>query len=170
MILPARIPPHRRNRVLFGGPDTANVYLIYGYHFLCQCGFRPTGVAEAVLIRAIEPTLGQELLRRQRLVTDVRQFDQRPSQILWRQCRLIAAWMESICVTLVRRCSIAEQSRVGAFRKEFGPTITTPRIGITRAAALPLRFFLAGSPYVSHRKARAILDTPRARHRGKRVH
>lgn len=161
--------PTARNRVLFGGPGHGYVYLIYGYHFCANAVCRPTGVAEAVLIRAIEPTLGQELLRRQRLVTDVRNLTNGPAKL----CEAMQIDRSLDGIDLCDPGSalfIASNPRVGAFRKEFGPTITTPRIGITRAAALPLRFFLAGSPYVSHRKVRSILDTPRARHRGKRVH
>ena len=161
--------PTARNRVLFGGPGHGYVYLIYGYHFCANAVCRPTGVAEAVLIRAIEPTLGQELLRRQRLVTDVRNLTNGPAKL----CEAMQIDRSLDGIDLCDPGSalfIASNPRVGAFRKEFGPTITTPRIGITRAAALPLRFFLAGSPYVSHRKARSILDTPRAHHRGKRVH
>ena len=159
--------PTARNRVLFGGPGHGYVYLIYGYHFCANAVCRPTGVAEAVLIRAIEPTFGQELLRRQRSVADVRNLTNGPAKL----CQAMQIDRSLDGIDLCDPCSsllIAQNPRMEEFRKKFGPTITTPRIGITQAAALPLRFFLAGSQYVSQSKARSMLGAIRVRPEGKR--
>src|SRR5213075_951359 len=43
--------PTPRNKVMFGGPGHGYIYLIYGYHFCVNAVCRPTGLAEAVLIR-----------------------------------------------------------------------------------------------------------------------
>jgi len=51
---------------------------------------------------------------------------------------------------------IAENPSVEDFRKRHGPIITTTRIGITRAAALPLRFYLDGSEYVSRKGVTSV--------------
>jgi len=51
---------------------------------------------------------------------------------------------------------IAQNPEVEKFRKERGPLVTTVRVGITRAAALPLRFYLAGSEFVSRRDGGAL--------------
>src|SRR5690242_6159750 len=60
--------PTARNRVMWGHPGVAYVYLIYGNHFCVNAVCCPEGTAEAVLIRAIEAAQGQEWMFRQRPV------------------------------------------------------------------------------------------------------
>jgi len=159
--------PTARNRALFGEPGHGYVYLIYGYHFCANAVCRPTGVAEAVLIRAIEPTFGQELLRRQRLVTELRNLTNGPAKL----CEAMQIDRSLDGIDLCDSNSalfIARNPRVEKFRKDYAPIVTTPRVGITRAAAMPLRFYLEGSVYVSQRKAKYVPPLARPRHRRKR--
>ncbi len=142
-----------RNRVMFGEPGHAYVYLIYGLHFCVNAVCRPPGQAEAVLIRAIEPALGRPLLHRRRAVNAPEHLTSGPAKL----CEAMAIDRALDGVDLCDRESplfIARNRRVEVFRKEHGPLVTTVRIGITRAAELPLRFFLSGSPFVSKRQGR----------------
>ena len=141
--------PTARNRALFGGPGHGYVYLIYGYHFCVNAVCRPTGIAEAVLIRALEPTFGEERLRSQRLVSDPRNLTNGPAKLC--EAMQIDRGLDGIDLCdPTSALFIAENPGAQRLRREYGPIVTTPRIGITKAAALPLRFFLRGSRYVSH--------------------
>jgi DNA-3-methyladenine glycosylase len=58
--------PTARNRVLFGPPGHAYVYLIYGNHYCLNVSCLPSGRAGCVLVRALEPVLGIEAMQRAR--------------------------------------------------------------------------------------------------------
>jgi DNA-3-methyladenine glycosylase len=139
----------RRNRVMFGPPGHAYVYLIYGYHFCINAVCCPAGVAEAVLIRAVEPEFGREFMLRQRPV--------KPEHLTNGPAKLCQAMKIDRGLDGTDLCRpnsavvIAANPGLSEFRDQNGPILTTTRIGITRAAALPLRFYLAGSPSVSQR-------------------
>jgi DNA-3-methyladenine glycosylase len=135
---------------MFGPPGHAYVYLIYGYHYCVNTVCLPAGFAEAVLIRAVEARFGQEILDRQRSVAARNQLTNGPAKL----CQAMAIDLALDGVDLCDDRSplfIAENPEGKAFRKQHGPLVTTTRIGITRAAHLPLRFYLEGSPFVSRR-------------------
>jgi len=140
----------RRNRVMFGPPGHTYVYLIYGYHYCVNAVCMPAGVAEAVLIRAVEARFGHEILDRQRSVAARNQLTNGPAKL----CQAMAIDLALDGVDLCDHRAplfIAQNPEAKAFRKQHGPLVTTTRIGITRAAHLPLRFYLEGSSFVSRR-------------------
>jgi len=142
--------PTARNGVMFGPPGYGYVYFIYGNHFCMNAVCRPPGVAEAVLIRAVEATLGEEHMRARRLVQAARDLTNGPGKL----CMAMDIDRGLDGVDLCDMHSplfIARNPAVTKFRRERGPVVTTVRVGLTKAADLPLRFYIAGSPYVSRR-------------------
>jgi DNA-3-methyladenine glycosylase len=140
----------QRNRVMFGEPGHAYVYLIYGLHFCVNAVCRPAGRAEAVLIRALEPTVGGSLMLRRRPVKVMEHLTSGPAKL----CEAMGIDRSLDGVDLCDKLSplfIARNAEVAAFNQARGPLVTTTRIGITRAAELPLRFFLEQSAHVSKR-------------------
>jgi DNA-3-methyladenine glycosylase len=124
-----------RTRVLFGAPGTAYVYRSYGIHALLNAVCEPEGVGAAVLIRALEPVAGLELMRERRGAADL--------------CGGPGKLTQALGVELTENdTSLVD----GPIRIEAGqplPIRVGRRIGITKAAELPWRFCAAGSPFVS---------------------
>jgi len=148
--------PTPRNRVMFGGPGHGYVYLIYGYHFCVNAVCRPAGMAEAVLIRAIEPAFGEPLMQRRRPVSKARDLTSGPAKLC--EAMNIDRGLDGIDLCDPHAALFISQNYdVEHLRKARGPIVTTTRIGVTQAAALPLRFYLDGSPFVSQRVRRHAL-------------
>jgi len=140
--------PTARNRVMFGEPGHGYVYLIYGNYFCMNVVCQPPGVAEAVLIRSIEVALGEVSMRRRRQVDAVRDLTNGPGKL----CLAldIDRRLDGIDLCDAKsRLFVARNPAVLKFRQEYGPMVTTTRIGLTKAAHMPLRFYLEGSPFVS---------------------
>jgi DNA-3-methyladenine glycosylase len=141
-----------RNQVMFGPPGHAYVYFIYGAHYCVNAVCQPAGLAEALLIRAIEPSLGADILQQQRPSLTKRELTNGPAKL----CEAMAIDRLLDGVDLCDAKSplfIARNAQIESFLAERGPMVITTRIGITRAADRPLRFFLSGSLFVSQRKA-----------------
>jgi DNA-3-methyladenine glycosylase len=142
-----------RNRSMFGPPGHAYVYFIYGNHWCVNVVCRPKGHGEAVLIRAMEPVVGEEWMRTRRSASRTFELTNGPGKL----CAALEIDRALDGADLCDAASslwIARNPARAAFVHDRGPLAATPRIGITRAAELPLRFYLAGSPFVSRRSAR----------------
>ena len=143
--------PTARNRVMFGGPGHGYVYLIYGNYFCMNAVCQPTGVAEAVLLRAVEVALGEEMMRKRRPVAAARDLTNGPGKLC--QAMHIDRGLDGADLCDARSpLFIARDPAVEKFRRQRGPVVITARIGLTKAAELPLRFYLEGSGFVSRRK------------------
>lgn len=141
-----------RNRVMYGPPGFAYVYFIYGNHSCVNAVCRPAGCAEAILIRAMEPQIGIELLRKNRPVDNDSNLTNGPG-------KLCAAMKIDRTLDGINLCDpgaeliIARNPESELFLRQRGPVVQTKRIGITKAADALLRFYLEGSPFVSRRSA-----------------
>jgi DNA-3-methyladenine glycosylase len=138
----------KRNRIMFGPPGHAYVYLIYGFHFCVNAVCRPAGRAEAVLIRAMEAEMGLELMRQNRPATSNIALTNGPGKL----CAALAIDRTLDGVDVCDASApffIARNPHLAKFRRQRGPVSVSARIGITKAASLPLRFYLGGSPFIS---------------------
>ncbi len=139
-----------RNRMMFGTPGDAYVYFIYGNHFCVNAVCRPPGVAEAVLIRAIEPAFGIAWMRLNRAPAAASNLTNGPGKLC--QALQIDRSLDGANLCEINSpLLIAKNPAAASIRKNFGPIVAGERIGISRAAELPLRFFLSKHPFVSRR-------------------
>jgi DNA-3-methyladenine glycosylase len=138
-----------RNAALFGPPGTWYVYLSYGVHWCANLVCEEAGRASAVLLRALEPLRGLETMAERRGTADVRLLCSGPGrlcQALGITRALDGKRLRGSPITVVSGSAMADPD-----------TEATPRIGITKAAAWPLRYTVAGSPWTS----RAALNPAR---------
>jgi len=106
-------------------------------------------VAEAVLIRAIEPAMGETFMQIQRPGKSAN-LTNGPAKLC--DALDITRNLDSVDLCVAdSKLFIAENPELKKFRKTRGPMVITSRIGITKAAELPLRFYLAKSGFVSKR-------------------
>ena len=143
-----------RNAALFGPASSWYVYLSYGMHWCANLVCQRSGLASAVLLRALEPVAGLETMRQRRGAVPDRALCSGPGKL----CQALGISREldgekmGSSLVVVRRPSGSDAARV----------MVSPRIGITKAADWPLRFHLAGSPWASRKEnGREILVTAR---------
>ena len=129
----------KRNRAMFGPAGHAYIYFTYGMHYCFNvvCGAEGTG--EAVLIRALEPLQGIEIMKQNR-------HTDRTSNLTNGPAKLVQAMAISIE-------QYGSPLHTGALRLEPGKKpqdITqTTRVGITKNVTKKLRFYITDNEYVS---------------------
>jgi DNA-3-methyladenine glycosylase len=140
-----------RNAALFGPPGHAYVYFIYGFHYCLN--FSCEGNGGGVLIRALEPLAGIELMyvardleARNGRVTELRLLTSGPGRLA-EAFSITRDRDDHKNVTLPRSdLQVADDG----WRPE--KIATTVRIGITKAAEQPLRYVVAGNEFVSGKR------------------
>lgn len=132
----------RRTETLYGEPGRAYVYLIYGMYWCINSVTRQKGCPSGVLIRAIEPVIGVELMRARRpKVRNDHRLTDGPGKL---------------CIALgIDGAFNGSSLQTGPVRIREGKVFSdrevaiTPRIGISKAVDWPLRWIVKSNPYVS---------------------
>jgi len=151
--------PTPRNAPMFGPPGTVYVYQIYGQYHCVNIASSAEGIGEAVLIRALQPTEGLELMARRREagIRRVKAVFGKPHV----ERPLLETQLCNGPASLVTALGISKDLN---FRlMQTGPlfcetleqpdfdVVQTTRIGITQGAELPYRFYVKGNRFVSRR-------------------
>jgi len=128
-----------RNAVMFGPAGYAYVYRSYGIHWCLNFVCEAAGSASAVLLRALQPTQGLQLMRRRRGLTDPRDLCSGPGKLC-----------EALGVTSKHNGLALDRPPFELRARTATPEIAVgPRIGITKAVEHPWRYGLKGSPFLS---------------------
>ena len=131
-----------RSQIMWGRPGTAYVYFTYGNHYCINVVTEPEGVAGAVLLRALEPLEGIEVMRRARGIHDDLLLTSGPGRL-------------TQAMAIGRNHNGVDLTRPPLYLAR-GPTkpaavAASPRIGIRAAADRMWRFYVPGNLYVSRR-------------------
>jgi DNA-3-methyladenine glycosylase len=137
-----------RNRSLFLGRGYFYVYFIYGSSFMANVSSEKAGIGAGVLLRALEPLDGIEMMQRFRKTTHVRDIARGPGRL-------------AKAMQIDRRCDGTDLCGVGPLWlgtavRPVGAIGSSPRIGLTREIHRERRFFERESPYLSGPKSLSV--------------
>jgi len=137
--------PTARNAPMFGAPGLAYVYLIYGLHNCVNVSTEAVGISAAVLIRALEPIDGIQIMQQRRGIQTVSKLCRGPGNV----CKALGIDRSLIGLDLTRRGSVLAIADDCLRPDQIG---TSERVGVRGDAAAreaPWRFFIAGNGCVS---------------------
>jgi DNA-3-methyladenine glycosylase len=135
--------PTPRTRIMYGLPGFAYIYFSYGMHWMLNISTEPEGIGAAVLIRAIEPTIGLDLMRQRRGESlPLRDLARGPGRV----CAALGLSLAENGISLSGDTLWLDD--------QPGPApdamiATSTRVGISVGTDLPWRWYLANSSYVS---------------------
>jgi DNA-3-methyladenine glycosylase len=130
-----------RNRSLFLPPGHAYVYFVYGCWWALNVSAEPAGIGAGVLLRAIEPLEGVALMQRRRGTIRLHDLARGPGRL-------------ATAMGVDRRLDGVDLRgdgplRLAAADRPAGSIGRSVRIGLSREAQRPLRFYERGNPFVS---------------------
>lgn len=131
----------KRNKVMFGPSGHAYIYLIYGLHLCFNVTTGGEDCPEAVLIRAVEPLEGIEIMRKNRGQDSIYNLCNGPGKLV-----------QAFGIPMDLNGTSVVEGPVKFYQVSGGEPfeiVETTRIGITKAADWPLRFFIKGNKFVS---------------------
>lgn len=135
-----------RNRVMFGPPGIAYIYFTYGMHYCFNVVTGREGIPEAVLIRALEPLEGVELMAARRGRTGLKELCSGPGKLV-QAMGIKPEENESDLVGGPIR--FYRDNSTPKVKEGLREIVATTRIGISSGEDLLLRFYIAGSPWIS---------------------
>lgn len=142
----------RRNAAMFAPPGFVYVYTIHAKHCM-NFSTEREGIGAAVLIRALEPIWGIAEMRRKRERNDLRKLASGPAMLC-----------QALSIDLTHNATELESADwlavIAGEKLSSTEILVTSRIGIRRAAELPLRFVLAGSQFASRPTSRIKTKKP----------
>ncbi len=132
-----------RTKVMFGPGGYAYIYFTYGMHYCFNVVSGPAGHGQAVLIRALEPLEGIDIMRQRRAKNETKDLCSGPAKLV-----------QAMGIT---KADYGKPLFTGSLyiKKSSQPAITSdmilsgPRIGIKQAVDAPWRFWVKDNPYVS---------------------
>jgi DNA-3-methyladenine glycosylase len=153
----ASIGKTERNAVLFGPAGYAYVYFIYGNHYCLNVSCLPSGTPGGILFRALEPVRGADTMREMRGLPeggDLRKLTSGPGRLA-----------EALGITRERdNGKDLTDSRSDLYLADDGRpaprVLITKRIGIRKAADLPLRYIVEGNRFVSRSRLELPASSP----------
>ena len=146
-----------RNFVLFGPSGHAYVYFIYGNHYCLNVSCLPDGAPGCVLFRALEPVAGIEQMADARGIEVTKESELRKISFLKKISSGPGRLSEALEITRARDngkslVSARSDLRIVDDGYRVQRVTITPRVGIVKSAGQPLRYFIAGNPFVSGRR------------------
>ncbi len=131
----------KRNVVMYGPPGSVYVYFAYGNHHMLNFVCCPQGEAGAVLVRAVEPLIGVEVMRTRRGGRPLHELANGPGKV----CAALG-------VDLSDNATMLGEGRIVVYHWQH-PRVTdveiSGRIGLSAGHELDLRYYVRGDPYVS---------------------
>lgn len=132
-----------RTAPMFEAGGRLYVYFSYGMHHAINIVVGSKGVGEAVLIRAAEPVEGIEIMRQNREIIDIKNLTNGPGKL----AQALGIIDTALSGKILNKSSIFLEAPTEPVKPEN--IVIRPRIGITKAAELPWRFYIKDNPFVS---------------------
>jgi DNA-3-methyladenine glycosylase len=133
-----------RTAPMFQAGGHIYIYFTYGMHYALNIVTGAEGVGEGVLIRAGEPLQGIEQMKANRGVDNIKNLASGPGKL----AQSLGIFDTSLSGEILNKSSILLRKVEDI---PAGDIIASPRIGITKAADRPWRFYIKNNPYVSKR-------------------
>ncbi len=146
-----------RNSVLFGPPGRAYVYFIYGNHHCLNVSCLPNGVPGCVLFRALEPVVGIKQMAEARGIGRAKGSDPKKISLLKKISSGPGRLTQALEITRERDngkslVSVRSDLQIVDDGYRVRRVTVTTRVGIVKSAEHPLRYLVAGNPFVSGRR------------------